>query len=90
MKEPTCTCGDQRKHHGHCGCCGNPIAENDIWCAKCSKPGHLLKRGYLYERTWFAQFGTDCPFTLPEYRIHDTAKDTKLMGDQNAEAHGKG
>jgi len=56
-----CECGDPKPHTDHCGCCGNPIS-NMQWCVPCSK--HLLpeKQGLApWDRTWFAQYGTDCP-----------------------------
>lgn len=57
---------------GYCGCCGRPTEStaND-WCAKClphvitEEQGeeNLKLRGLPpWERTWFAQHGTDCPY----------------------------
>lgn len=47
-----------------CGCCGREIKHGE-WCLKCSK--HLLPASTglaMWDRTWFAQFGTDCPFQV--------------------------
>lgn len=51
----------------YCGCCGNGITgkrptgnPEPLWCAHCR--GHVSARPVpLWERTWFAQHGTDCP-----------------------------
>ena len=46
----------------YCGCCGNEIPYGE-WCLRCTQ--HLLPKGIPdWERTWFAQHGTDCPFQL--------------------------
>lgn len=45
-----------------CGCCGCQIQHGE-WCLPCSK--HLMHaKGYIpmWERTYFAQFGMDCPY----------------------------
>lgn len=51
---------------GFCGCCGNEISEDLLWCNQCM--GHLLpdrddQDHYrcMWDRTWFAQHGTECP-----------------------------
>lgn len=43
-----------------CGCCGRPKAENEIWCVDCKE--HVAVSGALWNRTYLAQFGEDCPF----------------------------
>ena len=61
-----CECGDPTRHTGHCGCCGAPIT-NTEWCLCCTQhvgPAHLPP----WERTWFAQYGTECPDAPSEYR----------------------
>ena len=61
-----CECGDPKSHSGHCGCCGEPIPYGE-WCAVCME--HLLpeKPGLApWDRTWFAQHGTDCPNEGPD------------------------
>jgi hypothetical protein len=67
-----CECGDPRRHHGHCGCCGEPTDQTAEWCTGCAE--HVLKAGYPWDRTWFAQYGVDCPLTSKEYRMHEKEK----------------
>jgi hypothetical protein len=49
-----------------CGCCGNAAEGDDliIWCVRCQ--GHVTDRGQPWDRTWFAQHGTDCPYVVNE------------------------
>lgn len=64
------------KHESYCGCCGTEIQHGD-WCLKCSQ--HLLpaNRGLpIWERTYFAQFGKDCPYQeKPARPNHVTEED---------------
>ena len=48
-----------------CGCCGVAIAGArfevaQMWCDNCA--GHVLPDPQWSDASWFAQFGTDCPF----------------------------
>lgn len=50
---------------GYCGCCGGDLDGNsDLWCKRCAD--HVLPdRGVrLWDRTYFAQHGKDCPFQM--------------------------
>jgi len=44
-----------------CGCCGRPAVGD--WCLECR--AHLLSAlgRAPWDRTYYAQHGTDCPFT---------------------------
>jgi hypothetical protein len=45
----------------YCGCCGNEVeADDHIWCVPCRE--HVGGQGSLWDRTWFAKHGTDCPY----------------------------
>ena len=46
----------------YCGCCGRPGAGGDDWCVPCRE--HLLAPRFRapWDRTWYAQHGTACPF----------------------------
>lgn len=51
----------------YCGCCGREITADDLpgmplWCDDC-RP-HLAASPHLWDRTWFAQHGTECPFQV--------------------------
>ena len=47
----------------YCGCCGNEVdADDHIWCAMCRN--HVGDRGPLWDRTWFAEHGTPCPYQV--------------------------
>lgn len=49
---------------GYCGCCGNETArEDDLWCPRCI--GHVGSHGPLWERTWAAVTGEECPYQVP-------------------------
>ena len=41
-----------------CGCCARDCW--GLWCDDCVL--HVLTRGPLWDRTYFAQFGLPCPF----------------------------
>lgn len=43
----------------YCGCCGR-LSPDYLFCEACHQ--HVAREGHLWERTWFAQHGTDCPF----------------------------
>jgi len=43
----------------YCGCCGRKTGAAD-WCPDCLP--HIATFGPAWERTWFAQHGTRCPF----------------------------
>ncbi len=59
-RNPKCECGSFVDHTDHCGCCGVEISA-DQWCARCKR--HLLANHLPpWERTWFAQFGKQCPY----------------------------
>ena len=68
-----CECGDPVKHDGHCGCCGGPIREG-IWCSACEQHLHPNTGYSLCYRTWFAQYGENCPLTPVEYQTPAQAK----------------
>ena len=51
-----------------CGCCGREVRDDLLWCHDCLS--HLLPYQDefdhyvpLWDRTWFFQYGTECPFT---------------------------
>ena len=48
----------------YCGCCGRDFQQGtDEWCIDCLRE-HIdttANQG-AEDRTWFAQYGTDCPF----------------------------
>lgn len=52
----------------YCGCCGRQLGAgtrtDPMWCADCKK--HLIRAPWWmyppWQRTYFAQYGTDCPF----------------------------
>lgn len=44
-----------------CGCCGNETDGGD-WCRKCRS--HVAKTGTMYERTFYAQNGRECPYQV--------------------------
>ena len=49
--------------HG-CGCCGRLLLSprrDALWCADCEK--HVSRAFHMCDRTWFAQTGTQCPFS---------------------------
>lgn len=65
---------DDDEDEWFCGCCGRdildattPATEGGMWCPECA--GHVLPGGtaifgcgpHPWDRTWFAQYGTDCP-----------------------------
>jgi len=55
---------DQMVVHGedYCGCCGNETDADRLWCDRCE--GHVSDAFVsIWDRTYFAQHGTDCPFT---------------------------
>lgn len=39
------------------------IAGNDLWCDECAVD-HIGESGKLEDRTYFAQFGKDCPYQV--------------------------
>jgi hypothetical protein len=46
-----------------CGCCGRGILRGTSeWCTDCL-PHIDTNEGPLWQQTWFAQNGNDCPFT---------------------------
>lgn len=60
MSDPT----DDTINEDYCGCCGRQIDTFHLWwCHRCIR--HVTARGPLHERTWFAQYGTDCPNQEP-------------------------
>lgn len=60
-----CECGEPVDHASHCGCCGRPIGqfiEGDPWCEDCLPHLADYRIGIPpWDRTYFAQHGTDCP-----------------------------
>lgn len=57
---------DEFRGHGesdYCGCCGREIGPFEDWCRDCTK--HVLNEGPLHEKTYFAQFSVECPFSNP-------------------------
>lgn len=45
-----------------CGCCGRECYAGEEWCRACAE--HVLPCGLPpWDRTWFAQYGVECPFT---------------------------
>lgn len=42
-----------------CGCCGRE-ADAGEWCSDCKE--HIDPRKTLWDATYFAQHGCDCPF----------------------------
>lgn len=54
----------------NCGCCGRELGTDvagtadGLWCVDCI--GHVLKGGALWDRTWFAQHGNECPFQVKD------------------------
>lgn len=52
------------KQEFYCGCCGRQIGERELWCRDCT--AHVKHTSEpIWERTYFAQYGKDCPFTEP-------------------------
>lgn len=48
-----------------CGCCGTEIPSGELWCGRCLDDlDHIGTRGPLHDRTYFARFGTECPFQV--------------------------
>lgn len=48
----------------YCGCCGREIEQGtDEWCIDCLRQHVDTNAARSEDRTWFAQHGTDCPFT---------------------------
>lgn len=54
----------ERFEESFCGCCGGRTYKEKTWCSRClSDKPHLGPPGLPpWERTWFAIYGTDCPF----------------------------
>lgn len=58
----------------YCGCCGNPIGANartdNDWCSRCRPHIARARREVggcftpVWERTYFAQTGEDCPWQV--------------------------
>lgn len=46
-----------------CGCCGRIISHGN-WCSDCLKHISANSRAPMWERTYFAQFQTECPFEV--------------------------
>ena len=45
-----------------CWCCGVEIPHG-IWCGRCLAD-HIGTHGALWDRTYFSQFGQDCPYQV--------------------------
>jgi len=61
--------GKPRTYSGdYCGCCGNPCRGE--FCLKCRPhiAPQLGSRLHAWERTYFAQHHTDCPFQAPAFK----------------------
>lgn len=56
---------DERKRReavgDFCGCCGCDLGSGD-WCRDCTR--HIATNGAPWERTYYAQFKVECPYTL--------------------------
>lgn len=54
--------------HDYCGCCGEEIPDDGVgvnietWCAQCKV--HVGTEGPMWERTFSAIYGGDCPFQV--------------------------
>lgn len=60
-REGDCPCEDL----DYCGCCGGEIDNGDAyWCSHCTDHVARATTAYLWERTYFAQHGEDCPFQV--------------------------
>lgn len=70
---------EKRIVDSRCGCCGGEmVALEQLWCSKCQS--HVRGEGIeLWERTYFARYGKDCPFDI--ININDEISDgTKYVG----------
>lgn len=45
-----------------CGCCGEQVLDDEMWCANCCP--HVLSEGAWEDRTYWAQYGRECPFQV--------------------------
>lgn len=43
----------------YCGCCGHESTAGE-WCKRCAK--HVDPKKTLWDATYLAQFGVDCPY----------------------------
>lgn len=55
------------KERDFCGCCGREmgvgcVRGDSLFCEDCY--AHIGKVGPAWERTWFGQWGTDCPYQI--------------------------
>ena len=50
----------------YCGCCGVELVGGDMWCVHCRS--HVLVYGAPWDRTYFAQYGKECPHALAVMR----------------------
>ena len=55
----------------YCGCCARPIIGTAIWCGDCNRE-HIIQGGArcflaLWERTYYAQYEKECPFTEADH-----------------------
>lgn len=67
----------------YCGCCGNEIDGEALWCERCQP--HVGQVGHLWNRTYFARTGEDCPFAVatdpcPPHGIR--RPDLRLIGSE--------
>ena len=45
-----------------CGCCGRLTIVGEDWCGECAL--HLVQAESIWDRTFFAQTGCLCPFSI--------------------------
>jgi len=76
-----------------CGCCGQDCPPGELWCYACR--GHVGSEGQPHDRTWYAMYGVDCPYTPePDRPIEETRlmprAEQRDLGDEDQVAEGLG
>lgn len=61
-----------------CGCCGRHAVVGQLWCFDCAF--HIREHRDIPERTWYAQYGTVCPFVDFDQRDHGDETDVVPEG----------